>query len=302
MPKRTIRLKEHELDLSTHRDATDRIRELSDDSLPEGPYVVRTDSDGFISTGNEVDADAPDLFILGDSFVESHFAAENLRFASQVERGLVAAGTPYRVRNGGYSGMTSLHMLGVLTAKMPPLLKPGSKLLLVIGQSDVNALASSGLYWEQSKTVSPFGVPMAESTVLEQHWTEAFEQMVTAVVAFSRLHGYDMAISAGLFRNGDFDHDTVLQRVHRRKLAAYEASIEKRKFVISAVRSIARKNAIPLFDASTNFLERPELFYDVLHLNHDGQAAYSAALTSWISEDWLRPAPWWRRPLRRTGF
>lgn len=290
MAKRSIRLKEHELDLDVYRSSTERIQKLSDRSLPQGPYLVRTDNQGFILTGNEISPGTPDLFIIGDSFVESHFAAEDLRFASQLERGLFATGTPYRVRNGGYSGMTSLHMLGVLTTKMPPLLSARSKLLLVIGQSDVNALSSPGLYWEQTKTVTPFVAPATDSRAMPQYWRDAFVEMVTTIVTFAKLHGYDFAISAGLFRNGDFDHDAVIRRTYQRNRESHAASLEKRRFVIEAVRSIAHTNAIPLFDASAEFLERPEFFYDLLHLNHAGQTAYSNALASWISEEWSRAA------------
>lgn len=285
-PRRTIRLKEHPPNLNTYKEVTDRIRRLSDDSLAPGPYLLRTDDEGFISTGNEVVSGSPDLFMIGGSFVESLCASEELRFASQVERGLSAAGTPYRVRNAGYSGMTTLHLLGVLTTKMPPLMRERSRLLLFVGQSDVNALSSPGQYWAQSKTVTPFGLPSAEADAMPQSWQEAFVRMVTTVVTFAKLHDFDLAITAGLFRHGDFAGDEVLRRTYRSHLHAYEAAVEKNLFVINAVRSIAEQHAVPLFDASAELLARPDFFYDNLHLNHDGQDAYSKSLTSWILNEW----------------
>jgi len=286
MPKRTIRLKEHEADTSRYSDSNERIRELSDDSLPAGPYLLRTDGQGFILTGNELKEDAPDLFVIGDSFVESLFAEESSRFTSQLERGLRDAGIVHHVKNGGYSGMTSLHMLGVLTAKLPLLVKPGSRVLLVIGQSDANALLSPSLYWEQSRTVTPFSEPTSGANDMRERWRQAFVAMVTTIVTFSKLSGFDFAITAGVFRNGNFDQDGVLRRTFRRDRGAYTDAIEKRLFIIDAVRSIAQDHGIPIFDASAEFLERPDFFYDLLHLNHAGQAAYAHALTSWIREGW----------------
>lgn len=287
MPTRTIRLKEHHPDLNADRQVTERIREFSDDSLLEGPFLARTDSQGFIMTGNHISPDAPELFIIGDSMVEAHFAAEDVRFASQLERGLSAKGHAYQVRNGGYSGMTSLHMLGVLTTKMPMLLKPQSKLLLAIGQSDINALSNPGLYWEQTKTVTPFGSPSADAIAVEQNWEDCFVSMVTTIVTFAKVQSYDFAITAGLFRKGNFEHDAVLQRTYRRNRGRYEAGVAKREFIIKAVRSIAHDHAIPLFDVSAEFLERSDYFYDLLHLNQSGHSAYAGALTSWASENWL---------------
>lgn len=287
MNKRSIRLKEHQPNLDMHRRPPESIREESDDSLEEGPHRVRTDDQGFISTGNDVPGDAPDIFVIGDSFVESLLASEHRRFVSQVERGLSAAGAPHRVRNGGYSGMTSLHMLGAVSAKLPPLLRPGSRLLLVVGQSDANALASRGLYWEQTKTVTPFSSPASASNVLDGSWREAFINMVTTVLTFAKLHGYDVAMTSGLFRNGDFDHDPVLRRRFRRQRSAYEASFEKRRFIVDAVRAIAREHSVLHFDVSADFLARPDFFYDALHLNHAGHDAYAAALLAWMLETWL---------------
>lgn len=260
---------------------------------------MRTDDQGFIRTGNDVDVEFPEIFVVGDSFTESLFASENVRFASQFERGVLKAGFQYRVLNGGYSGMTTLHMLGVLTTKLPLLVKRPSKILLVIGQSDVNALSSPGLYWEQSKTVTPFAAPTMDANETLHDWRAAFVQMVTTVVTFAKLQGYDFAITAGLYRNGDLRIDRVLQRTFRNNREAYEAETEKRRFILRTVREIAREHRIPLFDASEEILKRPEYFYDLLHLNHHGQEAYARALTAWACGEWIASKPrkrsWWDR-------
>lgn len=288
MARRSIRLKEHEAGIDTFREPVERTRDFSDHTLAHRPYLFRTDNNGFILTGNEAGVDSlPELVVVGDSFVESLFASEAMRFASQVERGLAVAATPYRVLNAGYSGMTSLHMLGVLSVKLRPLIRPQTKLLLFIGQSDVNALSSPGLYWGQTKTVTPFGSLTADSPVIDQEWKEAFVQMVTSVIAFAQSHGYDFAITAGVFRNASYDDDALLRKVFRNKRAPYDTTMEKRRFVIDAVRSIAQEHAIPLFDASAEFLAQPGYFYDTLHLNDAGQNAYAQALTTWIAEEWL---------------
>lgn len=290
MSKRSIRLKEHEANLNITKEIAARTQEVADESLPPGPYLLRTDDHGFILTGNDVDADAPDLIVVGDSFVESIVVSEPLRFASQVERVLAAGGSPRRVLNGGYSGMTSLHMLGILTVKLPPLMKRDTKLLLVVGQSDANALSAPGLYWEQTKTVTPFGHPTDDSPVLAEPWKESFTRMLTTVVSFAKLQGYDIALAAGGFRNGDFNVDGVLRRTFRRNREHFDKMIEIRRFIVGAVRSIAADSNVPLFDLSDQLDRHPEYFYDALHLNLAGHAMYAKALATWIAEDWVAPA------------
>lgn len=286
MTIRSVRLKEHLGATEVEVSPSPTIVGVADESIPPGPYAKRTDSHGFIMTGNDAPDSAPPLLVLGDSFVESIYAAEDRRFVSQVEKALLDSSTPYRVLNGGYSGMTSLHMMGILTAKAPSHLTPEGKLMLVIGQSDANALLSPGLYWDPSRTVSPFQPPTAAHGAPEGDWRQSLHRMVTALAQVSKTLGFDTAISAGMYRNGDFNDDAVLRRTHRRDREAYERVFAVRRAIPDVVEQVASEQSLPYFDGRSILVEHPEYFYDVLHLNHSGQDVYSEHLARWVATEW----------------
>lgn len=260
----------------------DPIREVADDSLSAGPFRHRTDQNGFIHNGNSLQESPSNLLILGDSFVESIYADETQRFASQVERNLHDSRMPFNVLNGGYSGMTSLQMLTVLATKAPSYMTPGSKLMVVIGQSDANALLVPGMYWGKTRSVSPF-MPIEKATgAPARDWRETLGGMVTCVVQVAKALSIDVLLSAGLFRNGDFETDQVLRRAHKENKQVYERRTEIRHEIIDVVQAVASENQVACFDASATFLKRPELFYDLLHLNPAGQDLYASMLSDWL--------------------
>lgn len=174
-------------------------------------------------------------------------------------------------------------MLGVVYAKLPEFATPGSKLLLTIGQSDTNALLSPGFYWDSARTVSPFVPHTHGQGAPGRGWREELWSMVTALTQTARALGFELLLSTGLFRNGDFSSDVVLRSTFRRQRHMYERTIEVRHEIPRIVKSVSVEQSVPYFDSAKHLLERPELFYDALHLNHAGQDLYSQMLSSWIN-------------------
>lgn len=272
---RTIRLKETPAGRREHT-PTDEYRKGCDASLGEGPFIQEGTPDGFLATGNDRPDATRNLVMLGDSFVESMFTSVTTRFASRVERELP---DEWRVLNAGLSGMTSLHLLSVMAAKMPPFLVDGGKLVIFIGQSDATAVALPGSYWDPRRTVTPT-IPALERMPVPWEPREASERLTDAVCATATALGIDYALVASPFRDGDFNVDPALRGFYERNRRRYERATAIRRGVREVTLRTAERHGRPVFDAQ-QFVE-PTDFYDVQHLNEHGQQRFSDVLTPWL--------------------
>lgn len=272
---RTIRLKETPAGRREHT-PTDEYRKECDASLGPGPFIQEGTADGFLATGNDRPDATRNLVMVGGSFVESMFAPATARFASRVERELPAE---WRVLNAGRSGMTTLHLLSVMAAKLPPFLVDGGKLVIFIGHSDVSALSRPGSYWDSRHTVTPL-IPASETIPVPWEPREASERLTDAVCATATALGIDYGLVAAPFRDGDFNDDRVLRVFYERNRRRYERATNIRRSIRDVTVRIAERHGRPVFD-SQQFVE-PADFYDVVHLNEDGQERYSDRLTAWL--------------------
>lgn len=271
---RTIRLKETPSGRREHTPA-DEYRRTCDASLGRGPFIQEGTPDGFLATGNDRPDATRNLVMIGGSFVESLFIPVQDRFASRIERDLPA---DWRVLNAGYSGMTTLHLLSVLAAKLPPYLE-GGKLLIFIGQSDVNAISEPGSYWHSSKTVTPI-MPAPEVKPMPWEPLESFERMLDATCSTASALGIDYALVAAPFRDGEFDTDDVLRAFYKRDRDRYERMTALRHRVRDATLAAAERHGRPVFDAQA--VVAPTDFYDIAHLNETGQARFASSLAPWL--------------------
>lgn len=126
---RYVRLKETPLEVERFHTPSETYRKACDDSLELGPFVQRGTADGFLDTGNARPGANRNLVMVGGSFVESMFSNELARFPSQIERTLPSE---WQVCNAGYSGMTTLHILPLLAAKLVPYVVPNGKILILL--------------------------------------------------------------------------------------------------------------------------------------------------------------------------
>lgn len=275
---RTLRLKEAAPGTDDWLSPGDIHRSISDDSLADGPFRRRGTAEGFLSTGNERPGATKRLVMLGGSFVESMFAPEQERFASVVERNLPSE---WAVLNGGYSGMTTLHALTQLAAKIVPYVQRQDTLLYFVPMSDSSALNSPGLYWSASKTVTPFS-PVAQNAAPAWDRREAAVRVLSAFLAAAQALGMRTAVVASPFRDGEFASDSAIRALYKEDRTRYARARARFQLLHDVARNECAQREIPFFDAQS-VMGDPGLFYDQMHLNEMGQARFAEELTRFVT-------------------
>lgn len=275
---RTLRLKEISPGIDDWLSPSDIHRSISDDSLPAGPFHRRGTPEGFLATGNERPAATRRMVLLGGSFVESMFCAEEMRFASVLERGLPEE---WAVLNGGYSGMTTLHAFTQLAAKIVPHVQREDLLVYFVPMSDSSALAAPGLYWSSAKTVTPF-VPVAPNAAPSWAPRDAAERLLSAFLSAAQAFGIRLAVVASPFRDGDFSTDSALRALYKEDRTRYARARWRFQLLREVAQKECAERGIPFFDAQTTTAD-PVLFYDQMHLNERGQAFFAEELKRFTS-------------------
>lgn len=268
--KRSIRLKEHEPDSSREIVPAPQFVARADDSLGSGPFLLRADANGMIVTGNEVVPDAVPVALLGGSFVESSFSAEDERFVSRAERALGGV----RFLNGAYSGATSLHLLNTLVNKIFPLVGARAKVIVFVGQSDINVLEDQGTYWAKTQRWAPL-LPEVQPALLPDETRESTQKVLRILVGAAQTLGIDLILATSPFREGDFSTDPVLRGIFRRNADRYREVLELRLRLGDDVRAVAEATGTDLMDFQQMVGGRSDWFYDDLHLNPAGQENFA---------------------------
>lgn len=275
---RTLRLKEISRDLDDWLSPKEVHRAIADDSLSSGPFRRRGTSEGFLATGNERPGATRRLVVLGGSFVESMFCPEEMRFASVLERNLP---TEWAVLNGGYSGMTTLRAFTQLAAKIVPYVQNDDMLVYFVPMSDSSALAAPGLYWSSSKTVTPFA-PATTNAAPAWDQREAAASLIAAFLAATQAFGMKVAVVASPYRDGDFAADSALRALYKDDRTRYMSARARFQLLHEVAERECSQRGIPFFDAQDTAGD-PELFYDQMHLNEQGQAFFAEELTRFVT-------------------
>lgn len=278
--QRTIRLKETRRHRASWLTPSPEYRSLCDDTLDPGPFLTRGTSHGFLETGNPRPDATMNLLMFGGSFVESNYCHEHERFASRVERDLPRR---WRVLNGGYSGMSTLHLSSLLLAKAPMHLPPGSAVVIFIGQSDLEVMGQEGSYWSTKARVTPVQ-PAPERTEVPWDNMTALTRMIDAALSIADSLGLRYGVVASPFREADFSTDPVLRAQHGRDRARYRDSYKIRRRIVTATGEAAKAHSAPFLNAHE--VMQAGDFYDIMHLNAGGQARFSRVLRSWL-DTWL---------------
>lgn len=280
MTKRSIRLKEMTPGIDVWHTPRPEYRLLADGSLPEGPFRARTDANGFLRTGNDLSGDSAPLVFLGGSFVESMFVDEHLRFVAGVERCLFELGHNYHCLNGGYSGSTSLQLLSVVINKVFPIVGKGGRLVFFVPQSDIDSILLPSTYWNANQRSTPL-LPGREPTAkVMPEGLEASDAVLRTVVDACRNLDMKLILAVSPFRLGDFQTDQVLRAKYRRDEVRYSRVLNVRLGLSEIARRVAGETLTPLVDISMS----PTSFYDELHLNEEGQRAYSKLVSDRLNE------------------
>lgn len=201
---RSIRLKEADPNTEGSHTPAPSIRAASNDTLQEGPFRARTDSNGFLMTGNPPTDDPPMVF-LGGSFVESMFADEPDRFVSQLERKV-----PFKCLNGGYSGSTTLQLFNVLINKVYPIVGLGGRVVFFIGQSDADYLGTTSTYWTDHPRGSTLLPPKAPAGLLPEGLF-ATQRVTQLVLDAAESLGIHLTLALSPYQIPDFNTDRAIR-------------------------------------------------------------------------------------------
>ena len=238
--------------------------------------MARTSADGFLETGNEQNPDFPQLVFLGDSFVESLYAPETLRFTSIVERNLDDLGAAFACRNGGYSGSTTLNLLNVFINKVVPRVGAEDWVIFFVPQSDADSIMAPASYWSDSKRSSTIIPGFMPKKRLATEGIQTTESILRLTVMAARELGVNLVLASSPFASSEYNSDRVLQNTYRN-----EESFMRVRQVRHALHSTAQKVSTELKIPYINVEMPKEInsFYDQLHLNEQGQKLYADLLT-----------------------
>ncbi|MGV0428317.1 SGNH/GDSL hydrolase family protein [Corynebacterium pyruviciproducens] len=280
--KRQIRFKEWGVELETTKTPTDDYMRGTDGSVKQEPYLLRTDTEGFILTGNEFHnyGGMRKVVLLGDSFVESLFCEEKQRFASILEAKFHSDGSNLQVWNAGYSGATLLHIFDLFVNKIVPLLQYVEKVVVFTGSSDQRTLGRARNYWTRDRTHSPIIDPRNFRHETEsKQTTEHLERLLGAFIDFARTYDTEICVVLTPFRFARFGEDEFLDRVHSNS-EKHQAALNQLRLINSAAKSVCEAKGISIIDGQSYLEKDPRLFYDSVHLNPVGQSKFAEFLFS----------------------
>lgn len=278
--RRTIRLKEWGVDVDVQRTPDPGSIERSDSSLGTGPVRFRTDGDGFIASGLDDSDSVGDIVVLGDSVVECMYLHEGQRLTDRCQAGLRARGRCLRVRNGGMSGCTSLHLLTMLLAKIVPL-RPRAVVILN-GVIDIDAGLSPAGFWSRDPFLDPFKweadpapPPERSRRPLDLSQRAPLLELIGTVC-----DRFGLALAFATFPHRGPDA-YALERG-----AWFEGLRELRRAMNADTRAHCAGAGRTCIDLEARFEGRADLFYDQFHLNHAGAGIVGDALAAGLA-DWL---------------
>ncbi|BCW07689.1 SGNH/GDSL hydrolase family protein [Arthrobacter sp. NtRootA1] len=272
--RRYIRLKESTPNLDGMRNRPDGYLEATDGTIGDGPWRVRTDEHGFITTGNETADGAPPIAFLGDSFVEATFTPEDVRFVSQVERHLASDGLKFRCLNGGYSGATTLQLFNVFLNKIVPLVGRGGTVVFFLPQSDLPIYFRPHSYWYPTDRYAPLLPPVQPEASDLPRGSGALTSILGLAVWAAKEFGIDLVLVTSPHRNAQWATDSYYHRMISED--QHTSLVQRRADIRGAVQRFVADSGVKFIDADAEFLDKPSAFYDELHLNDEGHDIFSA--------------------------
>lgn len=280
MAKRQIRLKEYPPGSDAWVTPSAEYLARTDGTMGEGPFRCRSDKNGFIATGNNKSTSAKPVVFLGDSFVESVYAAEADRFVSATERALTGFGLDVQCLNGGYSGSTTLQILNVLVNKVYPVVGPGGSVVLFGPHSDRDYLYKQGTYWSETArgaTVLPPGDPGHEDI---PRGIASAEMVLRILVVTAAQLGLSLVLATTPYRTGDYDKDPIFPANYHGRRDWFDNGMTRRRDWTRVICNTAEEFGLPLINTEAYFAGDSSYFYDELHLNPAGQAKLTGYLAN----------------------
>ena len=264
--RRSIRLKEYPPNASLSFMPAEAYVAARGGSLERKAYRLETDAQGFIRGPGAFEPARHSVIVLGDSVVESMYLEPHERFPARLEFILRREqALDVRVRNGGYSGATSLHMLNVFLNKIVPM-KP-DLVILMIGIVDVDVANLAAGFWSRDCWIEPMVEPGATNSwrdagLLAQPQFEDRRRLLDLFSAAARAFGIELWFAT--IPHQQHGGDPVGRRD---RLAMNEVT-----------RAAARAGGHQLCDLESQLAGRADIFHDMFHLNRIGSEAVARAL------------------------
>ncbi|WP_456734380.1 glycosyltransferase [Bradyrhizobium sp. USDA 3364] len=257
--KRTIRLKEYPANISLSHTPSDEYVESRKHSLVRKPYLLETDAIGFIRGSKSPAVAAQSVIVLGDSVVEGMYLDPDDRFCAKLETILRSEKQlDVIVRNGGYSGATTLHMLNLFLNKIIPL-KP-DLVILMTGIVDVDVANLEASFWSRDCWLEPI-IDLNTNNSWRDHntlSTPTFEDRRRLLDIFS-----SVARSFGI--------ELWFATVPHRQGEGADPAVERSRLSINeTTRAVARAGGHALCDLEAQLAHRTDIFQDAFHLNSVG--------------------------------
>jgi hypothetical protein len=264
---RWIKLKEFDLNADVYVGPTDEYLTRCDGSLAKEEFRFRTDSAGFIRSG-EPAFDTDRIIVLGDSSAASLFVSESQRLGAVIERTLREAGRRADVLVGATSDCTTLHAVNIFLNKCLPL-KPTQIIYMSCG-SDGEALCSEAGYWlnEPAKALGPIAQAGAgtDEFVHDMPDLAARWAMLRVMLAAAEVHGTELVLVT-------VPHprkiDAHLVKYYNNDFRYHERLVRMKHAINNCSPSFAREPRLACIDAEL-LSDHGEQFYDIVHLNQHG--------------------------------
>ena len=253
---------------------------LCAESLEPGPFRIRTDENGFIKTGNEING-FYDVMVLGDSVVENYYIHEQDRICAVAERVLRDAGLPTNVYNGGNSGSTTLSLLNILISKVIPL-KPHI-VVLVTGITDAAMCGYPDNFWTPGQSSSP--LPIAANvqqrpTSVEGLDLSARAKLIALFGEVCRQFGIRFILATYPYTS-NLNDPLVARRYPTEQSFLDETGAFR--LANEQTRELASAMDIPLLDIQALHPECPDLLYDIIHPNKAGCLTFGIDYAKFLS-------------------
>ncbi|MCI5040353.1 MAG: SGNH/GDSL hydrolase family protein [Donghicola eburneus] len=274
--KRNVRLKEFGINVNRELEPVEAYLRQTNGSISAGPFRLRTDDNGYITSPQAEMAAGREVFVLGDSFVESSYVQEGERFCDLL-CDLDRDGAGRAFRNAGYSGATSLNLLDVLINKICA--NRNASLVYVLPSNDILSLENKDGFWNaQDKRYSPIQ-PVRPGGGQKGEFTESAHQLfcvLRSIAGVARAFNLPLFLATCPFVRTAYK-DLPWHRIRHGESGRYEQLIDLRSRANQILRDVAFAARVPVIDLEA-ILDDPALFYDDVHLNAEGSKAAAAAI------------------------
>ncbi|MCI9882930.1 MULTISPECIES: SGNH/GDSL hydrolase family protein [Methylobacterium] len=277
MSSRSIRLKEFDFNLDYEAWPSNDYSNLRGGKPEVKGYRIRTDEDGFITSGTH--SDGVKIIGLGDSVLECMFIEEDCRICALLEEKLnKTGGKKFRILNGGYSGATTLHILNNFINKIVPIRPAG--VFVMTGIMDLEAMFKVDSFWSKDAYLRPVTDINGKPGEWDQNFRDTMDaasriKLTSSLVSIARLFQIPIWFIGSphlQIYEGDYIHNTYPSKEN------YMLRVMNRNDANNSVKLFCENNGVKYIGAEDALRNNEKLFCDDIHLNADGSRLFAQEL------------------------